>query len=78
MDGKHCQGCENNFYNGNNDKGINECWSLKDAVLISQKMIPVNEVPPHTGKPKLFPKCYHASGFVMMNCENGDKQYFGR
>ena len=32
-DKKYCSGCYNNFYNGNNDMGIKECWNLKDAKL---------------------------------------------
>ena len=32
-DKKNCSGCHNNFYNGNNDLGIAECWSLKDAKM---------------------------------------------
>ena len=31
---KHCTGCEDNFYNGNNDLGVNECWSLDNMKLI--------------------------------------------
>ena len=28
-----CAGCRQNFYNGNNDLGVKECWSLKSAKL---------------------------------------------
>ena len=35
---KHCQGCRNNFYNGNNPYEIKECWSLKNAVLQKRKI----------------------------------------
>lgn len=34
MDKKHCVGCDNNFYNGNNPLGIKECTHFKDAKLI--------------------------------------------
>jgi len=26
-----CRGCRNDFYNGNNDMGVKECWSFKGA-----------------------------------------------
>jgi len=31
---KYCVGCRNNFYNGNNQYGIKECWLLKDAKVV--------------------------------------------
>lgn len=33
-DKKPCQNCRNNFYNGNNDIGVKQCWSLEDAKLV--------------------------------------------
>lgn len=33
MDKQHCVGCKDNYYNGNNDVGIKECWGLKTAKL---------------------------------------------
>lgn len=36
MDKRHCVGCKDNFYNGNNDYGIAECWLLKSAKVISR------------------------------------------
>lgn len=31
---KRCSGCRNDFYNGNNQYGISECWSVKDAKVV--------------------------------------------
>lgn len=42
MDKKHCSGCKNNFYNGNNHFGIKECWSLRDAKLVTKYRIHMN------------------------------------
>jgi hypothetical protein len=28
-----CAGCRQNFYNGNNNLGVKECWNLKTAKL---------------------------------------------
>ena len=36
MDKKHCAGCRQNFYNGNNDMGIKECWMLKTAKVVTR------------------------------------------
>ena len=72
-----CAGCRNDFYNDHNPHGVKECWSFKEAALGMFKKVPVDEVPPHTGKPRLFPTCYHADGFAMLDCASGDRQYFG-
>jgi hypothetical protein len=29
-----CEGCHDNFYNGNNKLGVKECWSLKSAKVV--------------------------------------------
>lgn len=39
MDKKHCNGCRNDFYNGNNPMGVNECWSLREARLVTKYRI---------------------------------------
>ncbi len=28
MEKKHCRGCKDNFYNGNNPLGVSQCWSF--------------------------------------------------
>lgn len=33
-----CMGCRQNFYNGNNDLGIDECWSLNKAKLKKREL----------------------------------------
>ena len=63
MDVKHCSGCRNNFYNGNNQHGIKECWNLKSAKLVMR--IPVGhwENPPYLDKKKVkVPTCWHEVG----------------
>lgn len=66
MDRKHCVGCRENFYNGDNPFGIVECWSLKDAVLISRKEVPVDQRPPWTQGPVMKPSCYRRKGYVYV------------
>lgn len=31
-----CAGCRNDFYNGNNDLGVTECWSRKTAKPVTR------------------------------------------
>lgn len=33
-DKKYCAGCDDNFYNGNNDLGVKECWNFKTAKIV--------------------------------------------
>jgi len=58
-----CAGCRNNFYNGNNNLSVKECWSFKGAKIVSR--IPVGhwENPPYLNKQKVqVPDCYHGEG----------------
>lgn len=63
---KHCAGCRNNFYNGNNPMGVQRCWSLGTAKLILRKEIDINQRPPWTQKAQRFLSCYHRSGSVFV------------
>lgn len=70
MNVKHCAGCRNNFYNGNNDMGITECWSLKSAKLVKKIAVPVDLPPPYKHlKAKTVPDCYHVDRIVMVKPE---------
>jgi hypothetical protein len=33
---KLCVGCRDNFYNGNNELGVSECWLLKTAKPVTR------------------------------------------
>ena len=66
MDRKHCRGCRNNFYNANNDLGVGECWSLKDAKLVVRREVHISQVPPWNQKVGKFPNCYHKPQFVYV------------
>lgn len=65
MDKSHCQGCRNNFYNGNNTFGISECWSLKAATLVKVYELPIHSVPTKLSNFRgvLVPHCHHREGF---------------
>lgn len=60
---KYCIGCRNNFYNDNNSLDIKECWSLKDAKMVSKKEVHIDQVPPWTQKPIRLLSCFHKDGF---------------
>lgn len=66
MDRKHCSGCRNNFYNGNNDLGVQQCLSLKNAKLIMRKEVHIDQVPPWKQKAQKFPDCYSKARFVYV------------
>lgn len=66
MDKKHCVGCRDNFYNGNNSLGVAQCWSLKTARLIKRRRVGMWETPPWKAKPETLPSCYHETGFVFV------------
>ncbi len=65
-DTKHCHGCRQNFYNGNNDLGVTQCWSLKSAKLIKRKEVPLWQTPPWTQKARTLPSCYQKQGYVYV------------
>jgi hypothetical protein len=35
----YCQGCTDDFYNGNNSLGVKECWSKKSAKVVTRYRI---------------------------------------
>lgn len=67
MDVKHCVGCRDNFYNGNNTLGVNQCWRLEDALVIPRRRVRMDERPPWTAAPEPLPQCYHASGYIFVH-----------
>jgi len=66
MDKKHCCGCRNNFYNGNNDLGVRECWSFGDAKIIWRKEVHYDQRPPWDQKAIRKPNCYHKERYVYV------------
>ena len=58
MDKKYCIGCRQNFYNGNNNLGVKECWSREEAKLVWRIRIGHWETPPYKKKKELVASCY--------------------
>lgn len=68
MDAKHCIGCEDNFYNGNNPYGVKECWGLETAKLMTRYRICVNSPTVKSSFVKVnAPSCYHEKGYAYYN-----------
>lgn len=62
LDLRHCRGCRDDFYNDKNPLGVQRCWLLHDAKLVTRYRIGTWTEP---GKPGAFtevtvPNCYHA------------------
>lgn len=72
MNKMHCAGCRNNFYNGNNNLGVSECWSLKTAKLITRYQI-YSHVPTYRENfiKVRKPSCYHQQGVYFTDSLNG-------
>ena len=66
---KHCAGCDDDFYNGNNPLGVSECWSLNDAKLVWKREIHISQCPPFTQKPRRFFNCYRRPQYVYVKKE---------
>lgn len=64
-----CVGCRNNFYNGNNDLGVSECWNLKDAKVKTKYRLPRN-VPVNVKSAYVKTRvygCYQEYGYVFLD-----------
>ena len=61
MEKKHCEGCRDDFYNGNNVLGIKECWGLKKAKIAKRFVVGTWMQPTFIGafKEVELPLCYH-------------------
>lgn len=64
---RYCRGCRNNFYNGNNDLGVDRCRLLDKAKVVWRKEVPMDQRPPWTQKAKRVLSCYRRSGYVYVD-----------
>jgi hypothetical protein len=64
-----CGGCRENFYNGNNPAGIQDCWCLKSAKIVQRKFVPLDMRPPWEMAPETTFSCHRRIGFVAVRPE---------
>lgn len=63
----HCKGCTEDFYNGNNNLGIKECWNRKSATMVERVFIHIDAVPPYKNpRIEIVPSCYMRSRHVAV------------
>ena len=61
-----CSGCRDNFYNGNNDLGINECWCFEDSNVVKKKKVDINQRPPWDQGAIWVLSCCRMKGYVFV------------
>jgi len=62
-----CVGCRDNFYNGNNDLGVKECWMFKTAKVVKKRRVHMDERPPWTAKPETVLDCRREPRFIFVD-----------
>ena len=75
---RDCFGCEQDFYNGKNPYGVQECWSFKDAKLTKRIRIHIDERPPYKQKPEMLPDCRQEKRIVLVKPESLTAQGYWR
>jgi hypothetical protein len=79
IDAQHCSGCRDDFYNGNNDLGVKQCWMRTSAKLVPTLLIHVDLPPPYKNlEPKDRPNCYKAERHVTVRPEAIDADGYWR
>ena len=64
---QHCNGCRDDFYNGHNTLGVKQCWSLKDAKVVTRFKQPYWEPWPFRGTREVQTlDCWSAPGQYVM------------
>lgn len=67
---RHCAGCTEDFYNGHNSLGVQECWNRKDAVMVKRVFIHVDAPPPYRNpKVESVPSCFRRHRHVAAKPE---------
>lgn len=61
-----CRGCREDFYNGNNDLGVKECWSFRGARVVERMRVGAWESPPYKWTPQTTLHCHSPEGGVMI------------
>ncbi len=61
IDKSDCEGCEDDFYNGKNPMGIEDCWLFEKAELAIRFQLHYDSVPTKRANFQKMncPKCFH-------------------
>lgn len=74
---RYCCGCENDFYNGKNDLGVQQCWSRDGAIFGTYRLVPIDLPPPYKSlKLQKLPTCYRRKRHVKVKPEALDTRGF--
>lgn len=72
-----CGGCRNDFYNGHNDIGVQQCWHFKTAAVEKRIKVGVWQNPPYSAKNAQWTlSCHMPEGFVQVKPDALDSQGF--
>lgn len=66
---KYCSSCRDNFYNGNNDIGVKECWCLENSKVVFRKLVHRDARPPWNQKAVRVLDCYHRENYITLKPE---------
>ena len=61
-----CGACHNNFYNGHNNLGVTECWSLETAVIVQRKFVHIDQRPPWNQVAERTLSCHHRDRYITV------------
>lgn len=79
IDRKHCLGCRQDFYNGNNPYGIQVCWHREGAKFDQYRLVPTDLRPPYLGLPVVsLPICYDKARHVKVKLGVLDEREYWR
>jgi hypothetical protein len=71
MQRKDCAGCEDNFYNGNNNLGVTECWRFRGKGNRIKKRFRINYNTPtnirEAYQEVICPTCYRQKGYCYFD-----------
>lgn len=62
-----CMGCEDNFYNGHNDLGVDGCWSFCSAEMVDRVRVSIDDRPPWAKKVERKPNCYNRRCYIYVS-----------
>lgn len=72
-----CSGCRDDFYNGHNDLGCQQCWSFPSAVVEKRIKVGVWERPPYNAKRAAWTlSCHKPQGYVQVKPDALTKEGF--